>query len=73
MEKDQYKQFYEKLESYGVSRRQFMKYCGFLTATMGLSSFHGQTMWRKFLHHPNKDRRWYGFISESVRDVRKHC
>ncbi|UCE52067.1 MAG: hydrogenase small subunit [Desulfobacterales bacterium] len=30
--------FYEKLESKGISRRDFMKYCTFLTATMGLSS-----------------------------------
>ena len=30
--------FYEKLESKGVSRREFMKYCTYLTATMGLSS-----------------------------------
>jgi len=30
--------FYEKLEMKGVSRRDFMKYCTFLTATMGLSS-----------------------------------
>jgi len=30
--------FYEKLERKGVSRRDFMKYCAFLTATMGLSS-----------------------------------
>ena len=30
--------FYEKLEGKGVSRRDFMKYCTFLTATMGLSS-----------------------------------
>jgi [NiFe] hydrogenase small subunit len=32
------KKFYEKLEMKGVSRRDFMKYCTFLTATMGLSS-----------------------------------
>ena len=32
------KGFYEKLESKGVSRRDFMKYCTFLTAAMGLSS-----------------------------------
>ncbi len=32
------KGFYERLEEKGVSRRDFMKYCGFLTATMGLSS-----------------------------------
>jgi len=32
------KAFYERLESKGVSRRDFMKYCTFLTATMGLSS-----------------------------------
>ena len=32
------KVFYEKLERKGVSRRDFMKYCTFLTATMGLSS-----------------------------------
>ena len=32
------KVFYEKLERRGVSRRDFMKYCTFLTATMGLSS-----------------------------------
>jgi [NiFe] hydrogenase small subunit len=38
MEKDDNNQFYEKLETYGISRRQFMKYCGFLTATMGLSA-----------------------------------
>ncbi len=30
--------FYEKLEAKGVSRRDFMKFCTFLTATMGLSS-----------------------------------
>jgi [NiFe] hydrogenase small subunit len=30
--------FYERLEGKGVSRRDFMKYCTFLTATMGLSS-----------------------------------
>jgi [NiFe] hydrogenase small subunit len=32
------KAFYKKLESKGVSRRDFMKYCTFLTAAMGLSS-----------------------------------
>ena len=32
------KEFYERLESKGVSRRDFMKFCGVLTATMGLSS-----------------------------------
>jgi len=32
------KEFYERLEKKGVSRRDFMKYCTFLTATMGLSS-----------------------------------
>ena len=32
------KEFYERLESKGVSRRDFMKYCTFLTAAMGLSS-----------------------------------
>jgi len=37
MEKEQ-KQFYERLEQKGVSRRDFMKFCSFLTATMGLSS-----------------------------------
>ena len=36
MEKE--KQFYERLESKGVSRRDFMKFCTFLTATMGLSA-----------------------------------
>jgi [NiFe] hydrogenase small subunit len=36
MEKEQ--AFYERLESKGVSRRDFMKFCTFLTATMGLSS-----------------------------------
>lgn len=36
MEKN--REFYERLESKGVSRRDFMKYCTFLTATMGLSS-----------------------------------
>jgi len=35
---DKEKAFFEKLESKGVSRRDFMKYCTFLTATMGLSS-----------------------------------
>lgn len=37
MEKEQ-KQFYERLEAKGVSRRDFMRYCTYLTATMGLSS-----------------------------------
>jgi len=32
------REFYERLESKGVSRRDFMKFCGVLTATMGLSS-----------------------------------
>ena len=32
------KAFYERLEGKGVSRREFMKFCTFLTATMGLSS-----------------------------------
>lgn len=32
------KEFYDRLEQRGVSRRDFMKYCTFLTATMGLSS-----------------------------------
>ncbi|MBI5593783.1 MAG: hydrogenase small subunit [Deltaproteobacteria bacterium] len=32
------KAFFDKLEQKGVSRRDFMKYCTFLTATMGLSS-----------------------------------
>ena len=36
MEKE--REFYQKLEKKGVSRRDFMKYCTFLTATMGLSS-----------------------------------
>ena len=35
---DSEKQFYEKLEGKGVSRRDFMKYCTFLTATLGLSA-----------------------------------
>lgn len=35
---DSDKQFYERLEKKGVSRRDFMKYCTFLTATMGLSA-----------------------------------
>ena len=37
MDKEE-KAFYEKLEGKGVSRRDFMKFCTFLTATMGLSS-----------------------------------
>jgi len=32
------KDFYDRLSQKGISRRDFMKYCGFLTATMGLSS-----------------------------------
>jgi [NiFe] hydrogenase small subunit len=32
------KQFYTRLEAKGVSRRDFMKYCTFLTAAMGLSA-----------------------------------
>jgi [NiFe] hydrogenase small subunit len=32
------KEFYERLERKGISRRDFMKYCGVVTATMGLSS-----------------------------------
>ena len=36
MEKE--KEFYERIEKKGVSRRDFMKFCTFLTATMGLSS-----------------------------------
>ncbi len=37
MDKEQRK-FYERLEGKGVSRRDFMRYCTFLTATMGLSA-----------------------------------
>ena len=36
MENEQ--QFYARLEEKGVSRREFMKFCTFLTATMGLSA-----------------------------------
>lgn len=32
------KEFYKRLEQKGVSRRDFMKYCSILTATLGLSS-----------------------------------
>ena len=32
------KQFFQKLEGKGVTRRDFMKFCTFLTATMGLSA-----------------------------------
>ena len=35
---EQEKAFYERLKSKGVSRRDFMKYCTALTATMGLSA-----------------------------------
>ena len=35
---EQEKAFYQRLAEKGVSRRDFMKYCTFLTATMGLSS-----------------------------------
>jgi len=37
MKSDQKNRFYEKLEAKGVSRRDFLKYCTVLTATMGLS------------------------------------
>jgi len=36
--KNEEKDFYQRLAEKGVSRRDFMKYCGMLTATMGLSS-----------------------------------
>ena len=35
---DNEKEFYRKLAKKGVNRRDFMRYCTFLTATMGLSS-----------------------------------
>lgn len=35
---DHEKQFYQRLNAKGVSRRDFMKYCTFLTAAMGLSA-----------------------------------
>ncbi len=38
MKNEQEPKFYEKLKASGVSRRDFMKYCSALTATMGLSS-----------------------------------
>lgn len=37
MKEEQHKEFYEKLEAKGVSRRDFLKYCTALTAAMGLS------------------------------------
>lgn len=37
MKTDQQIEFYENLEKKGVSRRDFLKYCTALTATMGLS------------------------------------
>lgn len=36
--KKEEKVFYEKLENKGISRRDFMKFCTFLTASMGLSN-----------------------------------
>ncbi len=45
MKEDQQKDFYEKLEAKGVSRRDFLKYCTALTAAMGLShTFVGEVM-----------------------------
>lgn len=38
MKKENEKGFYEKLEEKGVSRRDFLKYCTVLTASMGLAS-----------------------------------
>lgn len=38
MEKENGKGFYERLEEKGVSRRDFLKYCTVLTASMGLAS-----------------------------------
>jgi [NiFe] hydrogenase small subunit len=38
MEKDRSQGFYQRLEEKGVSRRDFLKYCTLLTASMGLSS-----------------------------------
>jgi len=38
MKKEDGKGFYEKLEEKGVSRRDFLKYCTALTASMGLAS-----------------------------------
>ncbi len=38
MKKENEKRFYEKLEEKGVSRRDFLKYCTALTASMGLAS-----------------------------------
>ena len=35
---NQEKDFYLRLAERGITRREFMKFCGFLTATMGLSS-----------------------------------
>jgi [NiFe] hydrogenase small subunit len=35
---DQEKDFFERLKAKGTSRRDFMKFCTYLTATMGLSS-----------------------------------
>ncbi len=35
---DKKERFYQRLEKRGVSRRDFMRYCTFLTATMGLSA-----------------------------------
>lgn len=37
MKTDRKKEFYDKLEAKGVSRRDFLKYCSALTAAMGLS------------------------------------
>ncbi len=37
MKNDQEAAFYKKLKAKGVSRRDFMKYCSFLTASIGLS------------------------------------
>ena len=50
------KAFYERLERKGVSRRDFMKYCTFLTAAMGLSSSFVQR-WPKSLRHRHSAHR----------------
>jgi [NiFe] hydrogenase small subunit len=64
------KAFYERLESKGVSRRDFMKYCTFLTATMGLSSSFVPKVAEVFAAPAKSDHRLCGSISENVRDAR---
>jgi hydrogenase small subunit len=51
----------ERLDQYGVSRRQFLKFCGLMTATLALPAHYGSRVARALVSSPRPPIVWLEF------------